>query len=267
MSATDTSLRVLEWTTSDRAGRPPRGDLGAPAELARPGPDVLASIGRLVAVTSAKLRLSGPPLGDARPAGVGAALLCAAVGGRQRRSVAVRLAEAVPMPRSGADLVAHYGVSVRCAGALDAGLRELVLARSPLHALFEVPSPTEEHEVEAVLDLAIDDPPARRAAVLRLADVPATPAQGRWRGELFERFRFRDRAFVLDVYEAAMTYYGDAHRARLREAEEDGGELLVATVRWWQALASIERAHRRDLRARPAFTGYLDGIRFHWRYR
>ena len=60
MTAEDTALRTVRWAASDMSDALPRGDLAEATRLADPGPELLLWVGRLAAVTAARLRLASP---------------------------------------------------------------------------------------------------------------------------------------------------------------------------------------------------------------
>jgi len=68
LSAIVTTLRVLQWAASPGVSAPPRGDLGEVEQLTKPQPQLRGALSELLRLTSARLRLPVPPLGDNRSA-------------------------------------------------------------------------------------------------------------------------------------------------------------------------------------------------------
>jgi hypothetical protein len=100
--ALDTAVRVVAWA-ADPCGPPPVGSLRHARRLAAapalPRDTVEVPLARLVRRTAARLGTGNPPLGDPAPAGPGALLLAAAIGGRTRPDLARKLAYLLPVPR------------------------------------------------------------------------------------------------------------------------------------------------------------------------
>jgi hypothetical protein len=260
MTAEDTALRTALWAASDVIGPMPEGDLAAAAGLASPTAGLLRAIGRLAAITAARLRLLGPLLGDQRPPSLSAGVLAAAIGGHADGDRAGLLLQAVPAPTRAADLLAHHGLVAKAAGLLP-GQADLLRDLSPLTGLLDRPGPRTTTRCEDLLDQLRSDPAARRAVILQFA-TPGTDAQAAWRGECLSQLRHADRAFVLDVYEAAFVYYGREHEIRARAAwlqvlspgpPEPSRYRTTAT--WWRALAEIEASALNAITARSALTG------------
>jgi hypothetical protein len=275
MSATDTALRVLDWATVDPGTAAPEGDLSGAHELAQAQPALRRAVARLAAVTTARLRIGAPPLGDASQPGLGAALLAAALGGRASGEPARRLALAAPPPRAGYDVISYFGVTApagRSGVPLPASVAVALVGRSPLTGLLDAPADAgAEFGCEDLLARLLEHPDGRRLAVRRLAEPPTSDHQLAWRGDLLTRFRLPNPDFVLDVYETALEHFGAWYRDRTRACRADlvGPHRLAAAqplATWWRALAELERARRSLLRTRPRLAGYLDGVRLHWRY-
>jgi hypothetical protein len=110
MSATATAIRVLDWAAGG-SGPPPIGDLKDPPGLLGPAPGLARAMGRLCALTCARLRWGAPPLGDERPLQLGSALLAAALGAApQDQGDAVSLLDAVLPAVTPADWALRHGL-------------------------------------------------------------------------------------------------------------------------------------------------------------
>jgi FtsH ternary system-associated peptide len=275
MSAVDTALRVLQWSTAAEPGQPvqtapPEGDLTDPQELAGPPPDITAAVTGLAARTAARLRLDGPAAAERRPVGAGAVVLAAAVGARGRAGLAAEAVRAVPPPRSLWDALAHHAV---VAPALRHCAADPVLAgrlrdASPLTALLDRPTEAGEAAAELLLeDVLLEHPHGRRLLVTVYCEAPASPGQALWRGQVLDRLRMTERELVLDVYEAALLRHLPAHRSLLDRAQAalaPPPHLPAArpVAHWWAALARLERSHPRLVKARTGITRhYLAGVR------
>lgn len=247
MTAEDTARRTLSWAMSDMTTAIPEGDLADAVGLAEPGRDALRLVGRLAAITSARLRLSAPLFGDRRPAGIGAVPLAAAVGGLRHGDRARLLLRAVRPAARAADLLAYHGVVAPVVGRFpDLGdrLRDV----SPLTGVLDRPSTRTVAKCESLLDRLRADPAARAVLVARFARPPDTPEQARWRGECLAYTRHDDPDFVVEVYESAFLHYAQEHHAMVRTAWRHvlgrGGsaERVLPTATWWRALAELEAA-------------------------
>lgn len=282
MSAADTTLRVLTWAAAEEMSQDgaaavevPHGGLAAAAELAAPQAELRAAVGRLAAVAAARLRLASPPLGDARPPGLAACLLAAAVGARSSPAAAQRPLDAAgqcPAPTA-YDLVACHAVVRHAlrAGPLDADMAEQLAALSPLTAVLDHPPGSAS---SAAMDLLryclLPHRDGHDLAVRVFAEPAASAAQAAWRADALSRCRRHHLGFVLDVYETGLTLFGPEHRRRLRQAQALLGstpDLAAARplVQWWRALAEIERARPEEIRGRYLITAaYVEGVRTYW---
>jgi len=238
----------------------PRGDLGDATRLAHPGPELLLWVGRLAAVTAARLRLTAPLLGDGRPPGRSAILVAAAVGAQPDRERAALLLRAVQAPARAADLLAHHGLAA-AASRLLPGLRDRLLDLSPLTGVLDRPGPRSIAACEDLLDRLREGGTASRVMVmLRFAAPPDTPEQASWRGECLAYLRHDDPGFVLDVYETALLHHRREHEIRARLAWQQvlgpgpAGEARP-TAMWWRALAELEAAQPDQVRERPLLLG------------
>jgi hypothetical protein len=255
MTAEDTALRIVRWATTDVNGTMPEGDLADAVRLCDPGDELLAWVGRLAAVTAARLRLSAPALGDRRPPGLGALILAAAIGAYRHVQQAELLLRAVPSPAAAADLLAHHGLvapAVTLLPELAGRLRDL----SPLTGLLDRPGPRTATACEDLLDRLLADRTARAMITLRFAAPPDTPEQASWRGECLAYVRHEDPGFVIDVYELAFVHYRIEHEIRARAAWSNllgtgSPAAALPTALWWRALAELEAAEPQRIRARP----------------
>ncbi|OIJ99909.1 hypothetical protein BIV25_08675 [Streptomyces sp. MUSC 14] len=275
MTAVDTAVRVLLWsTTTDgtaAAPSPPEGELTDPQDLAVPPPDVGAAVVGLAVRTAARLRLDALASGERRPVGVGALLLAAAVGGRDRAGLAAETVRAVPPARSLWDVLAHHAVvAPALPHVTDPALAGRLRAASPLTGLLDRPDPVGESDAELLLeDRLLTHPQGRRLITTVYCEAPASPAQALWRGRLLDQLRMNERELVIDVYEAALLRHTAAHlalirRARIGLAAPPDLDAARPVARWWAALARLERSHRHLLRARSGIgKEYLAGVRLY----
>lgn len=278
MTAVDTAVRVLLWSTTTDAGpaaptAPPEGELTDPQDLAAPPPDVTAMLTGLAAQTAARLRLDALAAAERRPVGPGALLLAAAVGGRARPGLAAETVRAVPPARSLWDVLTHHAVVAPALPHIgDAVLAGRLRAASPLTALLDRPDPLGESAAENLLeDVLLTHPQGRRMITTVYCEVPASPAQALWRGRLLDELRMSTstRDLVIDVYEAALLRHAQRHLSlvrRARAALTAPPDLASArpVAYWWAALARLERSHRQMLRARSGIgREYLEGVRLY----
>lgn len=271
MSATDTAMRVLVWALSDAVGPPPTGDLEGAGELADPPADVRDAGIRLALVTAARLRLDEPPLADPRPVSCGVVIAAAAIGSRGSAAAATMMRTLSP-PWSAYDQAAMHGITTAVAKrAPDAALLAVLRDASPLTALLDCPGPGGSDWCDQLLDEMLRHPDGRNVATLAFAAAPESDEQSRWRGEVLNEMLSvpENRDWVLDVYEAAMSWHARGHLDRARQAYR----LLRAsptvaeaapTALWWQALARLDRTNPELLRERAGLTGYRIGIRLYW---
>lgn len=258
MTAAETVRKVLTWAAQPE-GEPPAGPLSGMRDLISRDRESAEPLGRLALVTAARLGAGARPFGDAGPAGPGALLLAAAVGGRLETRLAQRIAEAAPAwtpasvaaPRAAAygwaEAVARHGVLAalpdlrRGAAPLDgtrakpvarprpvvpASLLDALLRVSPLTAILYRPDlarmreQTVAAEIAAMYDLL--GRPAGRAV---LSTALAAPTDDEhvlaWRTSLLARLRVEHPQVVLDVYLKARLRHGERWDALLYRAADE----------------------------------------------
>lgn len=303
MNALTTALRVLWWAAEGKAPAP-GGPLLRAAELASPDPELCAALSRLVQEYAARSGAGRPPFGDAAPAGAGALLLAAAIGGRMDPDSAHALAQAVPPPQLSAegggwaDALARHAVAAPFVGLVLQGSqpfqrgaagRSLADARGREFALCEVLLDV------SPLTAVLHRPSSRQltggaATVVRTAAALLTRARGRptlcaglaawyanaevldWRSQLLSRLSHAHPEAVLDTYLAARLRHGPewdrrvlAARRRLAERELPD-PLTLATLRFWAPLAALGRGHPRLLSTRPLLDGHQPALDLVRRY-
>ncbi|MGW4064345.1 hypothetical protein ACWEGE_39080 [Amycolatopsis sp. NPDC004747] len=253
MTAASTAKQVLRWAVSEVTTALPEGDLTDATWLAGPDDEARRLIGRLSAVTAARLRLVAPVLGDRRPPGTGAAALAAAIGSF-RHDRARELLGALRPPSRPADLLAFHGLAGPATTLLP-HLGDLLRDVSPLTGVLDRPGRRTTATCETLLDRLLSDPATRAVTVLRFATPADTPEQCRWRGECLAQLRHEDPGFVIDVYETALLHFRREHEIRARAAWSrilGAGpvDAAVPTALWWRALAELEAAEPRRIRGR-----------------
>jgi hypothetical protein len=267
MSATETAIRVVEWAMAG-SGPPPRGDPLDPEGLARPGDRLARALGQLTSITAARLRLGSPPLGDRGPVGPGGAILAAALGVAHAPELVKYLLRAVPEAAGDAEWVARHGITDRALGYLAEPLADEFRLVSPLTAVLDRPVREQQAQVIAHVVRLIGYREARLAILLALAQPTPSTEVRRWRGDLLGILRLQGdggRAFVLDVYEAALIH----HRAEVLEqiqaarsvledpvasADQKRLEQALTIAKWWETLSALDRSDSAGLRSRR----YLD---------
>jgi len=263
MAAVNTALRVLRWAASDTRGPMPEGPLADAAGLATPGPEVRAEIGRLAAITAARLALAPPPMGDTDPPGLETAIMAAAIGGHRQEAAIALLRAVPPAPCTGWDLTARHGLVAPVLPRLVDDLPHVADAlrdASPLTGVLDRPGPRSEAVCEDLLDRLREEPSARALLILRFARPAEDPRQSLWRGESLAWLRHVDPEFVLDVYETALILFRSEHEIRARTAWaqvlNDGSDKRAEpTAVWWRALAELEAAEPGLVRRRPRLAG------------
>jgi hypothetical protein len=246
MTAESTALRIVRWAAGDMSQMLPEGDLAEAVGLAEPDPATLLWIGRLAAITAARLRLDPPPLGDAGPPGRLALVLAAAIGARNSGDRAGTLLQAVRRPQRPADLLAHHGLVAPAAARLPA-LADRLRDLSPLTGVLTRPGPATASACESLLERLRADPSARAMLIRVFATPPESAPETLWRGESLTFLRHEDPGFVLDVYRAALRHHRREHEIRARAAWRhvlagEGWRDAAPTAYWWRALAELEAA-------------------------
>lgn len=255
MTAESTAQRILRWAASDMSTPMPGGDLANSTGLSDLDSESSRLVGRLAAVTAARLRMAAPVLGDKRPPGVGAAILAAAVGAfRDDRSRA--LLGVLRAPTRVADLLAYHGI-VGPVSMLLPHMGDQLRDLSPLTGVLDRPGPKTSATCESLLDRLRENPDTRAVIVLRFATPPDTPEQSLWRGECLAYTRHEDPDFVVDVYETALLHFGREHEIRARAAWRHvlgtgPDDPARPTALWWRALAELEAAEPGRIRGRTA---------------
>ncbi len=272
MSAIDTATRVLEWASSP-AGPPPPGDLRDLEALAEPGAELRAALGRLAALTAARMTLASPPLGDAAPPGPAALWLAVAVGAASRPEASEIVRCCAPAD-SAWELIARHAVVGRVWEHVPPILAETLLGASPLSALLTVPPRGEEDAIRLLGEGLLEHRDGRRLLVSTFSQPEDLAPLLAWRGSLLDGLRQAEahRTFVLDVYEAAIALHRDAWLDRIRAAGSvladpaalpETLEFALAVAGWWEALRNLHRSHLDWLRERKYmdFHVYLQGIK------
>ncbi|MFF3408778.1 hypothetical protein ACFYW8_21700 [Streptomyces sp. NPDC002742] len=246
----------------------PQGDLTDAAALYTPSSALTDALSRAAAVSAARLRLYPPPFDDPRPPRLGTALLAAAIGARDRPRQACRLITAMPEPNRGYEWpVAHLMVHHALRTGLDPELGRSLRAASPLTGLLDHPAESARAASFDVLLTALTSEGGRQLLLRELCVPPTSAAQALWRGELMSRIRIQHWAFVLDVYETALSRYGVAYRRRTEAAVRAARVGALEQARpmgvWWRGLAELRRARPALVRARGGIRGYADGVGLH----
>ncbi len=274
MSSVDSVLRVIEWAIAP-AGPPPGGDASAIEQLVRPPESIRTGIGRLIACTTARLRLGSPPLGDNTPATPYTALLALAIAVRAAPDFAqVVMAEAQPSVH-GPELVARHGVVGPALAHLHPRVGEELLRRSSLTAALGVPAPGAEGAADALLSKLRADPAGRALLVQTFAQPTKSEFVRRRRASVLDRWRIgssEDLDFVLDVYEAMLVHHSKEALAQTEWARQISSGAPGATNRdiedagsiaaFWGPLWHLQRTHMTLLTKRPYLDyAYRRGIR------
>jgi hypothetical protein len=282
---------------------PPLGEPSGLGDLLTFSPAAAGAVSRLAATTAARLGLMIPPVSDqgaldqpgsdnATGPGIAAVWLAAAVGLR-RHSIAMDIARCCPPPpvqwHDGAwDLVARHGVASAAAGYAGQDLRHLLMAASPLSALLDLPAPGGEDQAIRLCRSLAASPDTLRPVVEAFAGPGADPVHLAWRASVLGQLALDPltRAFVLDVYEAAVALYGAEWRERLDDSVRVLGDAAAARAvapattatatatatatdiafaigRWWRPLRVVARSHHDAIRARTYldFNVYWQGLR------
>lgn len=262
MSALDTAARVLAWAEQPD-GPIPQGDWRDPDALIRPGAAISESIGRLAALTAARLRLGTPPLGGAS-LGLDTALIAFALGVRKTPKLTLLLLQSAAQARTPLEWLARHGLMGPALVQLPAELADDGRLASPLTAVWDRPAKGQETAAFNLSHRLREDRHGRLALQWRLADPDCAPDVRRWRTSLLDRTRHEGEegvAFILDVYEAQMLHHHGEVLAQIHAAEgvfidvaamQNEAKLTeaLASAGWWGPLAALERTHGDALRAR-----------------
>lgn len=305
MNALTTALRVLRWAVEGK-GLPPGGPLQHTLGLTDPGPESRTALAELIRRFAAQHGAGRPPLGDPEPAGPGALLLAAAIGGRMESESACAVAEALPpeglTERSGGwcDALARHavvdpfltgmsrlegrpapqgavGVGRAEAEANERRIAEVLLDASPLSAVLYRPAAgrLSRGATAAVRTAAllVTRPAGHRLLCNSLAAWHSHAPVLDWRSQLLARLSADHPEVVLDTYLAARLRYGTewdqqigAARRRLA-ARSLPDELTLATVRFWAPLADLARRQPRLPATRPLLAGHRPALELVRRYR
>lgn len=249
-------------------GPPPQGDARGLEQLLRPSPDLETALGRLAALTCARLRLMAPPLGDGAPVSVAGVLMAAAVGIAGLPKLASLVLQAVPPASHPSEWIVRHGVVspvlAFVPGAVSDSLSEELRKLSPLTALLDFPAPGYEALALGAADRIRFHPAGRGALSLWIAEPSLSTPQRRWRATLLDRWRSGadgDRTYVLDIYEAAMVHHEATFIAQTHDAQRvltdpklssDAARLAdaMSIAAWWGPLSALERADIQSLRRR-----------------
>jgi hypothetical protein len=297
VSVVDAARAVLAWALAPRGPLPfahpamlihnPRLEL-----LAAPPEEVIAEAGALAATRAAALCWTSPPLGDARPPGVGGVILAAVAAFAPVPPFALALADACPPPAGAWDLVLRDAVASAALGARvdaftmgetpkpppQASVADALRARSPLTAVLDRPPPGGEDAAFALVDRLRAHPEGRRALVGAFSAPGAPTAVRRFREGVMDRLRTakgeEGRELVLSIYEAALVYHGArvcaeiASASALLSAQQlSAGSIdeALAVAAWWGPLRAIRKAWPEELRGRPYLDveGIIEGTKLH----
>jgi hypothetical protein len=234
--------------------------------LADPDGATIAALRRLAWVAAARLGAGSPPLGDRGPAGIGALLLAAAVGGRLQSDAAAAILDAVPavrlrQPGAWAECLVRHAVlapavaapgatSGAAPGAVPDELTEALLRASPLTAVLHRP-PSAAVSTARGTAVGLVGRPGGAGVLAAALSAPATDlAVLRWRAQLLNLLGRQHTEAALDVYVAARLWHGPAWDERIRWAGRElrglglPGELPIETLRYWAPLARLHHAER-----------------------
>ena len=279
MSAVETAEGIMRWAIGG-VGPLPRGDLRDAEELEDPPPPLQGAAQHLVAVTAARLRWGRPPLGDARPIGVGVFALAAILGATDPEQIKLARALMAVVPESdvAAEYLGRYGLLAIALMYLPESLADEFRSLSPLTALLDRPAPNQESQAVAMARRILGDERGRSSLQLHLARPTTNTRVRRWRAELLDRLRLSgepERDFVLDVYEAVMIHHRSAALEQIRKARgvmsdslaaRDGPLLQdsLAVAAWWGPLWTIHRQDIDALRKRLYLHyDFLEGLKLH----
>jgi hypothetical protein len=277
MSATNTSLRVIEWATQslEGLGFPPQGDVCEAEALAHPSVELIQVLGQLTALTSARLRLISPVKDDCF-VGTGTIIMAASIGIMNIPNISRTLLQAVPVAKTLIEWVARYGLLAPAQKFLPEDIKDDYRQLSPLTSLLDRPVLGQETAAISYAQQFIDYPDARLALTLHVASPTDDTKIRDWRTELLSSLRLGtkdEQKFVLDVYEAMMIHHqqeaiAQAHAAYAvltdpvvaRDEAQLKDALSIADN--WKPLWAIERENLDALRARRYLSyAYREGIK------
>lgn len=262
-------LTVLEWACNGGEGRLPqiaRHDLGA---LYRPTAQLREALGRLAAVTAARLLLGAPPLGDDAPISCDGLVIAAAIGLVAQQGLPRALLEELRPASHFAEAVVRHGLVVRALPLLSQVIADDLRVLSPLTAVIERPAPGTDGDVFAAAERLRAVAAGRRLLVVTLSEPTDSSAIRKWRTDLLARWRGGTEAdveLVLDIYEAAIVHHEATFLEQIRAARaviadpkavqnDDLTETAISVAKWWEPLSRIERANVSLVRDRR-YLGY-----------
>lgn len=276
MSALDSAMRVMEWAAVPRTVPPPRGDLRAPEQLAKPSKAARQTLAELVAVSTARLRLSSPPFDDDKPLPLGGLVLAATLAVHDQPQLAQWLHSAVPSASSPLDWVVRHSLLAPALPFLSKEFAEGCRLLSPMTALWDRPLSEQESQTVALAQRCLKHRAERLALTLEWACPSNDLLVRQWRHRCLEIFRVgseTEQRFVLDVYEAMMIHHESKALEQIEaatavfhspEAASDEKQLrnALSIAHSWGPLWAMERNDNDRLRHRD-YLGYTyrKGIR------
>ena len=249
---------------SPATGAPPQGDLRQTEQLAHPPSALRQTLGRLTALTTARLRFGNPPLGDRSPIGAGPLVIAAAIGSANIPKLAIHLLGAVPESATPVEWVARHGIVEPALRFLPEQIADECRAASPLTSLLDRPLDSQEAQVIGLAQKLLAHPAERLSLALHLAR-PVSDMKARvWRQTLLDVLRVggdQERSFVLDVYEALRMHHWPKALEQLKAARAvivdpvaaSNDERLrdaVSVANFWGPLWRLERTDAQALRNR-----------------
>jgi FtsH ternary system domain X1 len=266
--------RVLQWAASPGSSAPPQGDLAAVDQLTKKQPQLLSALKELWCVTSARLRLPPPPLGDTGPITCDVLLMAAAVGFSAQAEISATLARLAEPATTPSESILRHGLACPALRFIPAKVAEALRFNSPLTAVLERPARGMEVLALDGVRSMLKTVDGRRLLTLEFAHWPV-PAEVRdWRTGVLDRLRQQsdlERSFVIDVYEAALVHNEDGILREIKEsnraftvpgASHADMENAMSVAKWWGPLAGISRSHADELRVSMYLKhSYLEGIK------
>lgn len=237
---------LFNWALDARPGTPapPTADLDLQPLSAPIQKDIIA----LALQALGQLGLSKMPLGERQPAGVGPALLGAAILARENHHQVVEILRHLPQKANGMDQLARYALLEKTWAHLSDEMRCTLLDASPIHGLFFHPP---AHKRAHFMQMAHDwrqDPALRQALIHGLATPHLAFLDLAWRKSLLEHLRFSDAQgleFVLDVFETMLNWHWRIWAQALAaaiEQEDARSEVDSTLLELWGILGKIARA-------------------------